>query len=186
MKTFWILIYVVIIAITTIIFGVIYACVQQSYRTGANDPQVQMVNNIITKLQNGKSIDNFFSDTIDISKSLSTFIALYDSTGSPLRSSGILNGKAPELPSGLFDFTKSLGEHRVTWQPERGVRMAVVIISTNSSPVGYIAAGRSLKEVEMREHNLVTMIFFGWIICIGMILMFGLLQFYLKNKMDKK
>ena len=124
------------------------------------------------------------ADTIDIAQSLSTFVALYDANGKPLRSSGYLDGKMPELPAGVFDFAKSHGEHQVTWQPRSGVRMAMVIISSNSSPVGFVAAGRSLQEVEVREHNLVTMVFLGWIICVGLVLLHAGLQFY-RNRQNK-
>ena len=96
----------------------------------------------------------------------------------PVRSSGYLDGKMPELPAGVFDFAKTQGEHEVTWQPRNGVRMAMVIISSNSFPVGFVAAGRSLQEIEVREHNLITMVFLGWIICIGLVLLHAVLQFY--------
>ena len=70
-------------AIITVIFGVIYATVQQSYRTAANDPQIQIARDINVKLHQGKPIENFFADTVDIAQSLSTFVALYDASGKP-------------------------------------------------------------------------------------------------------
>jgi hypothetical protein len=167
-------------AIITIIFGVIYVTVQQSYRSGANDPQIQLARDINLKLHEGKAVDNFFTDSINIAQSLSPFAVLYDANGKPLRSSGYLNGKMPELPAGVFDYAKANGEHDVTWQPQSRVRMAmvIVIVSSNSSSVGFVAAGRSLQEVEIREHNLITMIFIGWIICIGLVLIYAVIQFY--------
>lgn len=174
--------YLFFIAIITAVSGVIYVSVQQVYRTGADDPQLQIANEINLKLRDGKSVDNFFSDTIDISQSLSPFVSLYDEAGQPLRSSGFLNGKPPVLPEGVFDFTKTHGEHRVTWQPADGVRMAMVLLSSNSSPIRFIAAGRSLTEVEAREHNLITIIFFGWILCVGLVLLHAVLNFYNRNK----
>ncbi len=183
MKTYSLLGYLIVTLIITIIFGVIYATVQQTYRTGADDPQIQIANDIKTKLQQSKPVANFFNGTINILQSLSSFITLYDIEGNPLRSSGFLDGKPPELPSGIFDFTKSHDEHRVTWQPRNGVRMAMVVVTSNSSPVAFIASGRSLNEVEVREHNLITILFFGWIICIGLILVHAVLQFYYKQNL---
>ncbi|MGH2645976.1 MAG: hypothetical protein ACRDE8_00345 [Ginsengibacter sp.] len=170
--------YFLVIVIITVVFGTIYITVQQSYRTGANDPQIQIARDISTKLQYGKTIEAFFTDTIDISKSLTTVVALYDINGKPIRSSGYLNGSLPELPLGVFDYVKTHDEYEVTWQPRSDVRMAMVIVNTNSSPVGFVVAGRSLKEVEMREHNLVTIIFIGWIISIAFVLVHALLQFF--------
>jgi len=90
--------------------------------------------------------------------------------------------RCPETPAGVFDFAKTNGEHIVTWQPQTGVRMAMVILHSNSFPVSFIAAGRSLQEVEIREHNLVTMILIGWIMCMGLTLLYFLIQFYRNSK----
>jgi hypothetical protein len=185
MKKFPWLVYLFVIGIITIIFGVIYATVQQSYRSGADDPQIQLARDINLRLHEGKTVDGFFIDSINIGQSLSSFAVLYDANGKALRSSGFLNGKMPELPRGVFHFAKENGEHEVTWQPRSGVRMAIVIARSNSSSVGFVAAGRSLQEVEIREHNLITMIFIGWIACIGLILLFAIIQFY-KHKQTVK
>src|SRR5450432_2619430 len=131
MKKFSWLIYPFMIGIITIIFGVLYATVQQNYRSSADDPQIQMACEINLKLHEGKAINSFFADSISIAQSLSPFVVLYDANGKPLRSSGYLNGKMPELPRGVFDFAKANGEHNVTWQPQSGVRMAMVIVTSN-------------------------------------------------------
>ena len=83
-----------------------------------------------------------------------------------------------ELPPGVFDFAKKNGEHHLTWQPQNDVRIGMVIVKVNSSPVNFVAAGRSLQEVEIREHNLVTMIVIGWILCVGLILLYGVVEYY--------
>jgi sensor histidine kinase regulating citrate/malate metabolism len=178
MRKFSFLDYLLLVIIITLMFGVIYVTVQQSYRNSANDPQIQIARDIQVRLRQGKPVENFLADTIDIAQSLSTFIALYNASGKPIRSSGNLGGKMPELPAGVFDFAKAHGEHQVTWQPRSEVRMAMVIIRSNSSPVGFVAAGRSLQEVEVREQNLMTVVFFGWIICIGLMLLHAVLQFH--------
>ena len=170
--------YLPVMAGITIIFGVVYATVQQSYRTAANDPQIQIARDINARIHQGRQVESSFADTIDIGKSLSTFVTLYQPDQKPIRSSGYLDGKMPELPAGVLDFAKAQGENEVTWQPRNGLRMAMVIISSNSPPVGFVAAGRSLQEVEVREQNLVTMVFLGWIICIGLVLFHAVVQFY--------
>src|SRR6476620_10838884 len=93
-------------AIITVIFGVIYATVQQSYRTAANDPQIQIARDINARIHQGKPVESFLADTIDIAHSLSTFAALYEANGKPIRSSGYLDRKMPELPAGVFDVAK--------------------------------------------------------------------------------
>ena len=170
--------YLLALAIITVIFGVVYATVQQSYRAAANDPQIQIARDINARIHEGKPVESFLTDTIDIAHSLSTFAALYEANGKPIRSSGYLDRKMPELPAGVFDFAKTQGEHEITWQPRSGVRMAMVVISTNFSRVGFVAAGRSLQEVEVREHNFITMVFLGWLVCIGLLLLHAALQFH--------
>jgi hypothetical protein len=178
MKKISFLHYLFMIAIITVIFGAIYAAVQQSYRTAANDPQMQIVRDIDSRLHHGKPVESFFTDTVDIAQSLSTFAALYDVKGKPVNASGYLDGRMIQLPAGVFDFTKSHDEYEVTWQPQNDIRMAMVIIKTNASPFGFVASGRSLQQVEIREHSLVSMTFIGWLVCIAVILVHAVFQFY--------
>ncbi len=98
--------YLLVIAIVTVISGIIYATVQQTYRSGANDPQMQIARDINSKLQHGKPVENFFTGTIDIAQSLSVFNVLYDDSGKPIRSSGYLQNKMPAIPAGVFEFAK--------------------------------------------------------------------------------
>lgn len=170
--------------IVTIFTGVFFVAVQQNYRSYANDPQVQIASDVATKIKAGKSIEKFFADSVDLENSLSPFIALYDEHAQPIRSSGLLDGKIPRLPPGVFAYVKNQGEHRVTWQPRPGIRMAMVILRSNFSPVGYIAVGRSLDEIEIREEGLREMTMMSWLIMIGIILVSGLIHYnlYLKRK----
>jgi hypothetical protein len=156
--------------VITIICGLIYAAVQQTYRTAANDPQLQMAKDITVALNKGGSPGSLFpKDTIEISESLATFITFYDKNGTPLRSSGLLFGKMPVPPKGVFDFTKKNGEDVLSWQPATGVRMALVMEAVHSNEVAFVAAGRSLMETEKRESNLVKMVMIGWFLCLGII-----------------
>ncbi|HXB43523.1 MAG TPA: hypothetical protein VNV85_05675 [Puia sp.] len=170
-------------AVITVIFLMMYAGVQQTYRSGANDPQIQIARDIARELREGETIEHIFPrDSFDISKSLSSFAVVYDSSSKPLRSSGFLNGTPPQLPPGVFDFVKSHGEDMVTWQPHRGVRMAMVLCFVQSPNVRFVAVGRSLREIEIRENNLVSMVLGGWLVCIGIIIMSALIQLKFKKQ----
>jgi len=169
--------------IATVIFLFIYASVQQSYRTAANDPQIQLASEIKQRLENAQSIQNIFpDDTVDLSKSLNVFAMLLDSQCRVTRSSGFLHGENPMLPKGVFEFVKTNGEDRVTWQPQSNVRMAMVIMKIKTNNVNYVAVGRSLKEVEVRESDLLFMTFVGWIICIAVIAINAVIYFFMKSK----
>jgi hypothetical protein len=156
--------------ITTILCMLIYASVQQGYRTSANDPQVQLAADIKNRLEQSHSIENIFpADTIDLAKSLGVFAVLYDNDAHVIRSSAFLNNENPVLPKGVFDFVKINGEDRLTWQPQRNVRMAIVVMKVHAIQVNYVVVGRSLKETEVRESDLLFMAFVGWIICMSII-----------------
>ena len=169
--------------IVTILCGLIYVSVQQSHRSAANDPQLQIARDIRERLNNNRSIQGLWEgDTFEISKSLAVFKVLYNINGEPVQSTGMLNGKLPQIPKGVFDFTRKHEEDVVTWQPQHGVRMAMVVESISSPGVAFIAVGRSLEETEKRVGNLTTMLLVGWIACLGIIIFHSLLFITLKNR----
>ena len=165
-------------AITTIILAAVYATVQQAHRSGANDPQLQIAGDIGHKIKNEDIVSKWFSgDTIDISQSLSSFTALYNDKGEPVASTGLLNGRMPSLPKGVFDVANKNGENVFTWQPQTGVRVAVVLQSLRSSSYSFVAVGRSLVEVEKREENLRWIVLISWLLCIGVIMFHWIIIF---------
>lgn len=171
------------IAVLTVILLLIYAAVQQTYRTSANDPQIQIARDIAMFLKEQKPIEHIFPvDSIDISKSPGVFAVLYDSNSKPVKSSGFINGMIPQLPAGVFDFVKSHKEDMVTWQPQPGIRMAMVVVAVQSPNVSFVAVGRSLNEVEVREGNLLTMVIISWLLCVGIIIIHAFIQWKFKRK----
>jgi len=174
--------YITIAILATILCGLVYMTVQQSYRSNANDPQLQFAKDISSRLETNRSIENLWpNDSIEISKSLSPFIVLYDNNGNPVRSTGTIDGQLPKLPKGVFDFTRRNKEDVLTWQPRKGVRMAMVVESAQSSTISFVAVGRSLEEVEKLEGNLTLMIIIAWLVCIGVIVLSGIVGSFSKN-----
>jgi len=155
------------ILITIIVTGLAwlpYAIVQQDLRSSANDPQIQMAEDIAAQLAAGQPMQNLVPTAqVDIAKSLATYIIVFDNTGTPLASSAQLNGQTPTLPTGVFDYTRQNGEDRLTWQPQAGVRSAIVVTQFKGSSSGFVLVGRSLREVELREDNIQNLVLFGWL-----------------------
>ena len=174
--------YIAAMIIVSIILGLIYATVQQSYRSGANDPQLQIAKDINEHIRKNLPFQKFMTDSIDLEKSLSVFVSLYNAKAELISSSGLLDGKFPTLPVGVFDFAKSNGENVITWQPKRAVRLATVILYTHSPVAAYIVVGRSLQEIEAREYNLRMMVFVGWLICIAIIGVAMIIQLVFRSK----
>ena len=131
--------------------GLVYLTVQQSLRMGANDPQIQMAEDAASNLNSGASVESVVPSTqVEIANSLAPFLIVFDDSGKVLASSATLHGAVPIYPSGVLDYTRQKGQDRVTWQPEVGIRMATVVVGYKN---GFVMAGRSLREIEIRESN---------------------------------
>lgn len=134
--------------------GLVYWAVQQNYRISANDPQIQVAEDLATALSQGQAQPTAIvppNPTVPMSSSLATFVVIYDDSGKPIGSSVALDGKMPVPPLGVFDTVKKRGETRFTWQPQKDVRAAAVVTHYSSQQgSGFVLAGRSLKEVEAR------------------------------------
>ena len=161
---YWLLVAVIIIGF----YFSMYAAVQQVIRQGADDPQIQMAEDTAAKLATGQSIQDVIpTEKIDIARSIAPFMIIFDANGKPIASSALLNGQVPNIPSGVFDSVRQSGEDRITWQPQDGVRSAVVVTQFKGANTGFVLAGRSLREVEKREDNILQLLNIGWI---GMLL----------------
>lgn len=134
-----------------------FVAVQQSYRNGLNDPQIAMVQEAQAKLNNGAQPSDLIpanSPVVDLASSELPFLAIYDASGTPLVSSGKVGSDMAKPPVGVFERAKSRGENRVTWQPMRGTRIALVIRPVGNSQGWFVAAGRNMAEVENRVEQL--------------------------------
>ena len=148
--------------------GLVYAAVQQSLRQGANDPQIQLAEDAADALASGAPAASVVPESgVDIGKSLAPFVMVFDDQGNNLASSGLLHDQIPMLPDGVLDYAKQHGEDRVTWQPESGVRIAAVVVACGGPEPGAVLAGRSLREVEVRENQ--TFLFAGAVWAAGLI-----------------
>jgi hypothetical protein len=127
----------------------VYASVQQALRNGLNDPQIQMAEDTAYALDRGTTIEALVpAEQVEMSRSLTPFIVVFDNNGKPIASSGLLNGDLPQVPQGVFDSAKQNGSNRVTWQPASSVRIAAVVTPYKG---GFVLAGRNMREVEQRE-----------------------------------
>ena len=134
---------------------------QQIIRTGANEPQLALVLDASAALDAGASPNSVVpSNSIELARSLSAFVVVYGQDGSPQASSALLRDEAPSIPRSVLDRVQQIGEVRVTWQPEPGVREALVAVPWKG---GVVVAGRSLLEGERRTESLYRLIGAGWL-----------------------
>lgn len=160
MKQQALLLLVVSFGLITIIFGTIYITEQQSLRIGANDLQIQLAEDTATALNNGVAGGNIDSHKIDLARSLTAFIIVYDKTGHIVSGNGYLNNRIPTIPLGVLQQAQGRSYSFVTWQPQADVRIASVSVAANNY---YVLSGRSLKEVEKREDILLQLVLIGWL-----------------------
>src|SRR3954452_5639576 len=84
-------------ALFSLMILLVYATVQQTYRSAANDPQMQLARDIVVDIKYTRKYRYYLNSTIDPRQSLSTFMQLYNQKGQLLFSSSTINGKAPQI-----------------------------------------------------------------------------------------
>ncbi len=174
------------LAITIIgLSSLIYVVAQQQYRQSLNDPQIQITQDLGQALSNGLQPKDLVpaDHTFDIQKSLTTFIAVFDEHGSPIASTGMIDGNEPKPPVGVFDHARSIGEYRVTWQPHAGTRIALVIRYVPGKPDYFAVAGRNMREIESRVSNLGVTLACGTIAILSISCIFDLLGDAMRRRM---
>ncbi|MFA6459341.1 MAG: hypothetical protein WCV79_03025 [Candidatus Paceibacterota bacterium] len=151
----------------TIALGTVYAAVQQNYRESANDPQIQLAEDISAMLRGGLEPKELAGSIppVDIANSLATFVMVFDAQGKASFSSGFIGSSSPALPEGVLSSTRSLGINDITWELPSGERFAAVVKywKGSSSGEGFVLAARSLREIEEREFRLELIVGIGWI-----------------------
>lgn len=176
-KTNLFIIWLILAAIVTALTGLVYAGVQQNYRADANDPQTEITEEIAEAISKGAPPDQIIppSGGTDIKNSLSAFAMILDKDGKVVGSSAKLNDKEPVPPKAMLEEAKKQKNSRniVTWEPEKGVRVAAVVRATKSGNDDvYVLAGKSLSEVENRIKQLTTLCLIAWIVLLFLTTLF--------------
>lgn len=155
----------------TLLCGLVYVSLQQEVRLSVNDPQIGMAEDLAAALSHGSSEQSLLSaQTVDIASSVSPFVVVYDSSGRSVASTGLLDGQAPSLPTGVFTYTAKAGEDRFTWQPRHDVRQAAVLVAYHGAQPGFVLAARSLRESEKRTDLIGVHAGIAWLITLAVTL----------------
>lgn len=155
--------------LVTLAFASSYAAIQQSQRQSANDPQIQIAQDVAGRLNKGAIPSEVTrGEAVDIKKSLAPFVIIYDQQGKVVAGSGTINKSTPKIPHGVLLVSKDQAYNAITWQPQPNVRIASVTVAANQY---FVLSGRSLKEVEIRENKTLQLLSLGWLI--SLIVLFG-------------
>jgi hypothetical protein len=173
-----------LVVVITALCGLVYATVQQAFRHIANDPQIQMAEDAAQSLGKGALTESVLpANQIDVALSGSPFMIIFDDAGVSLASSGLLDGKVPAIPPGVFEYVRQKGEDRITWQPEPGVRLATVVVNYSGDHPGFVLVARSLSETEKRVDQMGILVIFAWIAAvISTLLMVILGELFISDK----
>ncbi|SPF37817.1 conserved exported hypothetical protein [Candidatus Desulfosporosinus infrequens] len=156
---FWLII-MFLVAFTS---SLVYLVAQQTVRLGANEQPMQLAMDTEINLEKGQSaVQAIPANNVDISKSLSPFVMVFDINKNLLTTSGMIGSSKPTYPKGILDSIDKNGEDRVTWQPQQGLRYATVAIKFTG---GYIVAGRSLSETEKLIDEIGKVVLLAWFAC---------------------
>lgn len=146
----------------TVLAGTAYTIAQQVLRQDANDPQVQLAEDAVARLQAGAGAGDVVpAGEVDVASSLSPWVMVYGPDRKLIAGSARLDGMPVEYPTSVFDNAPAGGRRdEVTWKPRAGVRSATVVVGFRG---GWVVAGRSLRLVEERVDALLALALAGWL-----------------------
>jgi len=151
--------------LATLCCGLVYTAVQQDLRMGANDPQLQLAEDAARALDGGARPGTLVgSSKVDVAASLAPFVVIFGASGTVLATDGVLDGHDPVPPLGVLDAARTDPPNRVTWEPRTGVRVATVTVPWHG---GTVMSGRSLREVERQEDNVLLLAAAAWLVMIA-------------------
>ena len=163
--------------LATLCCGLVYTAVQQDLRMGANDPQLQLAEDAARALDGGAQPSTLVGSTkVDVATSLAPFVVIFDASGNVLATDGQLDGHDPVPPPGVLDAARQNPPNKVTWEPRAGVRIASVTVPWHG---GTVLAGRSLREVERQEDNILLVAAAAWLVMLGALALTALVAAWL-------
>src|SRR4051812_16749341 len=96
-------------ATITLLSLMCYGVGQQILRQSANDPQIQVAEDIARQLEQGAKPDDVVGKPVDVAASLSPGVMVYDHSGKLLSASLQSDGASPAYPQGALAFAKAHG-----------------------------------------------------------------------------
>ena len=152
--------------------------IQQVYRNMANEPQVQMANDLAAEPQRAAALEPV--DSLNLYSDQSVFAIYVNYHFQAIASTCNLHGQSPQIPVGVYEHAKSEGINIITWQPKKGTRIALVVKPVNTG--GFIAVGRSLAYAEQQTNNIYLMGAIAW--ALAMLLLGGSWYWQMNVKLE--
>lgn len=155
-------IFLVLVAIFSIVFISICYTGRLVLRQQANDPQVEVTEQVAGIIRQGAPLEAIVSgaEQIELTQSDALFVTIFDKDKNIAGSTAVVNGQSLSVPAQNFDLAKAQGDYRFDLEVAEGRKMAAVLKPIDDS--AYVLAGRSLAEFEKRADTLSLPIWIGW------------------------
>lgn len=155
-------IFLTLVAIFSVVFVSICYSSRTALRQQANDPQVEVTDQVANIIRQGAPLDAIVSgaEQVELSQSDALFVMIFDKDKNLAGSSAVFNGQPLSVPSESFDLAKASGDYRFDWQVSETKKIAAVMKAVDDS--SYVLAGRSLAEFDRRAAVLSQPLWLGW------------------------
>lgn len=141
--------------IATFAFGSIYVTFQQIGRHAANTAPAAAA---AARLQQSGP-DTTAGPWLELAPDSGVFLIVYGGDNNAVSSTVTLHGTIPVVPSGVLEAARAAGTDTVTWQPETGLRMAIV---ARQAAGKVVVAGQSLAPFEAGDRMTLMILGTGW------------------------
>ena len=142
--------------VVTLIFGSVYVAFQQLGRRSANDAPAAAAAARVQQVPAGTEP----AARVELTPASGVFVVVYGADDKPESGTATLHGALPVVPAGVLRTARDSGIDTVTWQPEPGLRMAIV---ARSSAGRVVVAGQSLAPYEDRDRTTMIFLALGWL-----------------------
>ncbi|MFP3579034.1 hypothetical protein [Arthrobacter sp. fls2-241-R2A-200] len=146
-------------AVVTVVFCSVYIAFQQSGRRSADIAPAAAAASAVQML--ATSVPSV--PRLELTPESGVFVLVYGSDDRPEAGTATLHGVLPTVPAGVLDTARRSGADAVTWQPEPGLRLAVVARSAEGKVV---VAGQSLAPYEATDTMVMVYLMLGWFGCV--------------------
>jgi hypothetical protein len=142
--------------IITLIFGSVYVTLQQIGRHLANAAPAAAAAAQVQQMGSG----TLTGPRLELTADSGVFVMVFGADNQPTSTTVTLHGALPVLPAGVLETARTSGSDFVTWQPEPGLRMAVV---ARQAAGNVIVAGQSLTPFEDSDRMSLLFLAAGWL-----------------------
>ncbi|MFE5838814.1 hypothetical protein [Arthrobacter sp. NPDC056493] len=143
--------------VVTALFGSVYLVLQQVERRSANDAPAAAAAAQVQLIGAGTASAG---PRLELTPDSGVFILVYGADDRPESGTATLHKELPLIPAGVLEAARRTGYDAVTWQPEPGLRLAII---ARPSDGRVIVAGQSLAPYEDRDGFTLAVLALGWL-----------------------